>query len=101
VASQTPEGPGTLDAWRALGVMHPDGFGERVLKLAVSRKPHWRLVSRDTLNAVVIALDPAPNKAFWSEFEVEFVPEMQAERLIVEKGLGRLMFTGTELWTGD
>jgi hypothetical protein len=57
IAGQQPEGPATFEAWRALGVMRPKAYAPRVLKLSVSRR-HWKLVSRDLLNSVVIALDP-------------------------------------------
>jgi hypothetical protein len=35
VAAHEPEGPGTREAWRALGIMHPRGFGDRVLREAL------------------------------------------------------------------
>jgi len=101
VAAQQPEGPATHSAWVAMGVMHPEGFGQRVLKLAVSKKPHWDFVSRDLLNRVVITIEPDLNEAFWSEFDVEIVPEMRGEKALVKTGLGRMMFQGSFYWTSD
>jgi HEAT repeats len=101
VAAAEPEGPATRWAWEALGVMHPSGFSERLLQLAVSKKPHWRLVSRDLLNKVVIASDPQLNEAFWAALSVENPPQMLPSKRLVKMGLGRLMFSGTKEWTGD
>ena len=101
VARQEPEGMVTVEAWQALGIMHPKGFGERLLKLAASKRPRWKLVGRDLLNKAIIAVDPALNERFWSYFKVEFVPDMLPEKRLVEMGLGRLMFQGTYYWTGD
>jgi hypothetical protein len=101
VAARQPEGPATRMSWNALGVMHPEGYGPSVLKLAVSKKPHWDLVSRGVLNTVVIAIDPGLNEAFWSEFEVEAVPEMRGDKNLVKAGLGRMMFHGSFAWTSD
>lgn len=101
VAAQQPEGPATHAAWVAMGVMHPEGFGQRVLKLAVSKKPHWDFVSRDLLNRVVITIEPDLNEAFWSEFDLEVVPEMRGEKALVKAGLGRMMFEGSFSWTSD
>ena len=101
VAAQDPEGAGTRQAWVALGIMHPQGYGERVLELAVSRRPHWKYVSRDFLNKVVIALDPNLNTRFWSNFEVEVVPDMRGAKALVTEGLGRVNFEGSRWWTSD
>jgi hypothetical protein len=101
VAAKQPEGAATRAAWTALGVMHPEGYGERVLKLAVSKKPHWDWVSRDLLNDVVLAIEPELNEAFWSEFEVEAVPEMRGAKTLVKAGLGRMMFPSSFFWTSD
>ncbi len=101
IAAQDPEGAGTREAWEALGIMHPQGFGQKVLKLAVSRRPHWKYVSRDLLNKVVIAVDPDLNEAFWSYFVVETVPAMNGYKALVRQGLGRLLFTGSWWWTSD
>ncbi len=101
VAARSPEGAGTREAWQALGMMHPRGFGERVLALAVSRRPHWKYVSRDVLNKVVIALDPALNSRFWSYFDVEAVPDMRGAKALVLEGLGRLNYQASHWWTSD
>lgn len=101
IAAQNPEGAGTREAWEALGVMHPQDYGQRVLKLAVSRRPHWKYVSRDLLNKVVIAIDPDLNETYWSYFDVETVPAMNGYKTLVKQGLGRLMFTGSWWWTSD
>jgi hypothetical protein len=101
VAGQDPEGPGTREAWEALGVMHPTGFGPRVLKLALSHRPHWKTVSRDVLNEVVIAIDPDLNSAFWAGFDVEQVPSMRGYRTLAELGLSELLFQGSWYWIGE
>jgi hypothetical protein len=101
VAGQEPEGPGTFDAWQALGVMRPEGFGNRVLKLAISR-PRWRLVSHYMLNTVVLAVDPELHDEFWSAFEdAEVIPAQLGIRTQVREGLGYLLFSGVGQWTGD
>jgi hypothetical protein len=81
--------------------MQPVGYGDRVLRLAVSKRPHWQTVSRDLLNKVVIAIDPDLDEAFWAAFSVEVVPEMHGEKALVRNDIGRLMFTGTWWWSGD
>jgi len=101
VASQDPEGPGTREAWEALGVMHPTGFGPRVLKLALSHRPHWKAVSRDLLNNVVIAIDPDLNSEFWAGFDVEQVPAMRGYKTLTELELGALLFRGSWYWIGE
>jgi len=101
VAAQEPEGPGTRDAWRALAIMRPRDMGDRVLALAV-RKPRWQFVAHDTLCNVVLAIDPGLHDAFWDAYpDVEVVPLQMGHRSLVQKGLGRLLFTGTYYWTGD
>jgi hypothetical protein len=101
IAGQQPEGPGTFEAWRALGVMKPKAFASRVLKLAVSRR-HWNLVSRDVLNSVVIALDPELYDDFWSAYDdVQVLGTQIGKRTLVKEGLGYLLFSGTGQWTGD
>lgn len=101
LAAADPETDAAYDAWRALGVMRPGGFGERVLKLALSRRPHWKTVSRDMLNKVLIAIQPDLNERFWDGFEVQSKPAMLPEKRLVEKGVSRFMFSGTGNWTGD
>ena len=101
VAGEEPEGPWTFAAWRALGVMRPRLLADRILSLAVSKRPHWREVSRDLLNKVVMAANPDLNEKFWSYFDVEVVPEMSGEKALIEAGAGHLLFSGTEPWTGD
>lgn len=101
VAAQEPEGPGSLEAWTALGLMRPAGYGDRVFKLAMSKKPHWKLVTRDILFNTVIAIDPSLNDAFWKEYGVNPIPTYSGQRALIEKGLGYLMFPGTMYWTGD
>jgi len=101
LAAAEPETDAAYDAWRALGVMRPSGFGERVLKLALSRRPHWKTVSRDMLNKVLIAIQPDLNERFWDGFEVQSKPAMLPEKRLVEKGVSRFMFSGTGNWTGD
>lgn len=101
VAGRDPEGPGTFDAWQALGVMRPEGFGNRVLKLAISR-PRWRLVSHYMLNTVVLAIDPELHDEFWSAFgDVEVIPAQLGIRTQVREGLGYLLFSGVGQWTGE
>jgi hypothetical protein len=101
VAAQDPEGPGTFEAWEALGVMHPPGFGRRVLKLAWSRRPHWKTVSQDQLNKVVIAIDPDLNSVFWTGCDAERVPAMNGSKALVRTGLGAFMFHGSWSWIGE
>ncbi len=101
IAASEPEGPWTVSAWRALGVMHPRPLAERILALAVSKRPHWKDVSRDLLNKVVVAANPELNLRFWSYFDRTVVPMMSAERSLVNAGASHLMFSGTEPWTGD
>jgi hypothetical protein len=101
IAAREPEGAGTREAWRALAIMHPREMGERVLALAVS-KPRWQFVNRDMLCRVVLAINPDLHEAFWDAYpDVEVVPLQMGHRSLVERGLGRLMFTGTYYWTGD
>jgi hypothetical protein len=101
VAAQDPEGPGTFDAWQALGVMRPQGLGRRVLALATSR-PRWRLVSHHMLNTVVLAIDPELHDEFWSAYEdVQIIPAQLGIRKQVKEGLGYLLFSGVGQWTGD
>jgi len=104
VAAQEPEGPGTREAWVALGIMHPSGFGDRVLKLAMRKKPHWKFVGRQTLHDAIMAIDPNLNEAFWREYDVEVIPAHSGQKALVEMGLGRLMYGGARYWmdwTGD
>jgi hypothetical protein len=101
VAGEEPEGPWTFAAWRALGVMHPKQLADRILTLAVSKRPHWKEISRDLLNIVVMAANPDLNEKFWSYFEVSAVPAMSSERALIQSGASHLLFSGTEPWTGD
>lgn len=101
LAAAEPETEVTFVAWESLGVMRPSGFGERVLKLALSKRPHWKTVSCDMLNKVVIAIQPELNERFWDGFDVQSKPEMLAEKRLVEKRVSYFMFTGTGNWTGD
>lgn len=101
VAAQEPEGPGSVQAWTALGLMRPAGYGERVFKLAMRKKPHWKLVTRDMLHDAVLATDPNLNDAFWKEYGVSPIPTYSGRKALVEMGLHRLMFPGTGVWTGD
>jgi HEAT repeat protein len=101
VAAQDPEGPGTFEAWETLGVMHPAGFGRRVLKLAWSRRPHWKTVAQHRLNTVLIAIDPDLNSLFWSGYETERVPAMNSEKALVRVGFSALMFAGSWYWIGE
>jgi len=102
IAGRQPEGPGTFDAWQALGLMHPEGYGPRVLRLAVSRGPHWKLVSRDVLNTVVLALDPELYDEFWASYDdVQVMGTQFGKRTQIKEGLGYLLFSGTGQWTGD
>jgi hypothetical protein len=101
IAGQTPEGPGTFEAWQALGMMRPEGFGPRVLRLAISRT-RWRLVSHDVLNTVVLALDPDLNDEFWAAYDdAQVVPAQLGKRSQINEGLGYLLFSGSGQWTGD
>lgn len=104
VAAQDPEGAGTRQAWSALGVMHPKGFGDRLLKLAMRTKPHWKFVTRQGLHDAVMASDPSLNEAFWREYEVQVIPAHSGQKILVEMGLSRLMYSGADYWmwwTGD
>ncbi|HSB17682.1 MAG TPA: hypothetical protein VLE22_24755 [Bryobacteraceae bacterium] len=101
IAAQEPEGPGTFDAWQALGVMRPEGLGSRVLKLAISR-PRWRLVSHYMLKTVVLAVDPELHDEFWNAYQdVQVIPAQLGIRTQVRQGLGYLLFSGVGQWTGD
>jgi hypothetical protein len=101
IAGKEPEGPGTFEAWHALGFMRPQGFGQRVLKLAVSRQ-HWRLVSRQMLNKVVLATDPDLADEFWQAYDdVQVASEQTGVRMQVKAGLAYLLFSGSGQWTGD
>jgi len=101
IAAREPEGAGTREAWRALAIMHPRQMGDRVLALAV-RKPHWLFVTHDMLCRVVLAINPDLHDAFWDAYpDVEVVPLQKGYRSLVQRGLGRLMFTGTYYWTGE
>lgn len=101
VAGQEPEGPGTLDAWQALGVMRPEGLGRRVLKLATSR-PRWQLVSHHMLSTVVLAVESELHDEFWSAYEdVQVIPAQLGIKAQVREGLGYLLFSGVGQWTGD
>jgi hypothetical protein len=104
VAAQDPEGAGTRQAWDALGVMHPKGFGDRLLRLAMRTKPHWKFVTRQALHDAVMASDPSLNEAFWREYEVQVIPAHSGQKILVEMGLSRLMYSGADYWmwwTGD
>jgi len=85
----------------ALGLMHPDGYGKRVFDLAMTKKPHWKTVSRDRLYHTIMAIDPSLNELFWSAYGVKEVPPGDSERALVENGLGYLMFEGTAWWEGE
>jgi len=104
VAAQEPEGAGTREAWIALGVMHQKGFGERLLRLAMRKKSHWKLVERQTLHDAIMASDPSLNEAFWREYNVQVIPAHSGQKILVEMGLSRLMYSGASYWmewTGD
>jgi hypothetical protein len=104
VAAQEPEGPGTRQAWNALGVMHPKGFGYRLFRLAMRKKPHWKFVTRQALHDAIMASDPSLNEAFWREYGVEVIPAHSGQKILVEMGLSRLMYSGASYWmdwTGD
>jgi hypothetical protein len=101
VAAQDPEGPGTFEAWEALGVMHPVGFGRRVLKVAWSRRPYWKTVVQDRQNKVLIAIDPNLNSVFWNGYEAERVPAMNGAKALVRAGFGAFLFTGSWYWIGE
>jgi hypothetical protein len=101
IAGEEPEGPWTFAAWRALGVMHPRQLADRILTLAVSKRPHWKEISRDLLNKVVIAANPDLNEKFWSYFDVAVMPAMSSEKALTTLGASHLLFSGTEPWTGD
>jgi hypothetical protein len=101
VIARQPEGPGTFEGWNALGVMHPQGFGQRILKLAVSR-PRWQHVSHHMLNTVVLAVDPDLHDEFWAAYDdVATIPAQLGMRTQIREGLGYLLFSGTGYWTGD
>jgi hypothetical protein len=102
IAGQDPEGPGTFEAWHALGIMRPAGFGQRVLKLAMTRRPHWRLVSRQMLNKVVLAIDPELHDEFWASYDdLQVVTPQLGMRTQIKEGLGYLLFSGTGDWSGE
>lgn len=101
IAAEEFETRATIQAWRALGVMRPAGFGQRVLRLALSKKPHWNLVSRQALHNTVIAIDPDLNHEFWHQLGVSPIPSYSGNRALVDAGLGRMLFSGTMYWTGD
>lgn len=104
VAAQEPEGAGTRQAWNALGIIHPKGFGDRLFKLAMRAKPHWKFVTRQALHDAVMASDPGLNEAFWREYEVQVIPTHSGQKILVEMGLSRLMYSGADYWlwwTGD
>jgi len=101
IAAREPEGTGTREAWRALAIMHPREMGDRVLALVIS-KPHWQSVPHDVLCRVILAINPDLHDAFWDAYpNVAVVPLQRGYRSLVQRGLGRLMFTGTYYWTGD
>jgi hypothetical protein len=82
--------------------MRPAGFGQRVLKLAMTRRPHWRLVSRQMLNKVVLAIDPELHDEFWASYDdLQVVTPQLGMRTQIKEGLGYLLFSGTGDWTGD
>jgi hypothetical protein len=84
--------------------MHPKGCGERLLRLAMRKKPHWKLVERQTLHDAIMASDPSLNEAFWREYNVQVIPAHSGQKILVEMGLSRLMYSGASYWmewTGD
>ena len=81
--------------------MHPAGLGKRVMQLAWSRRPHWKTVSLDRLNKVLIAIDPDLNSLFWTGYEAERVPAKNGEKELVRVGLGALLFAGSWYWIGE
>jgi hypothetical protein len=104
VAAQEPESAGTREAWNALGVMHPKGFGDRLFRLAMRKKPHWKFVTRQALHDAIMASDPSLNEAFWREYGVEVIDAHSGQKILVEMGLSRLMYSGADywmFWTGD
>lgn len=101
VAQAEPEGRATLEAWTALGVMRPRGFGERLFKLAMTKKPHWKTVSRQVLHDTIMVIDPGLNERFWREYKVREIPTHSGQKALVEMGLSRLIFPGALYWTGD
>lgn len=84
--------------------MHPKGFGDRLLRLAMRKKPHWELVERQTLHDAILAIDPSLNEAFWREYNVKIIPTHSGQKILVEMGLSRLVYSGASYWmewTGD
>jgi hypothetical protein len=104
VAAQEPEGPGTREAWEAMGIMHPAGFGDRLFELSMRTKTHWKFVTRQALHDAIFAIDPSLDEAFWREYGVASIPPNNSQKALVELGLGRLMYSGAKYWmewTGD
>jgi hypothetical protein len=104
VAAQEPEGPGTREAWNALGVMHPRGYGKRLLALSLSRKPHWKTLAREVQLRVILATDPDPALVtlFFSSFvDVQQIPDESSDITIIRAGLGNLLFGGSWYWFGE
>jgi hypothetical protein len=103
VAAQVPEGPGTREAWYALGVMHPKGYARRLLALAVSRKP-WQTVARESQLQVILEIEPdeALVALFFSSFaEVRQIPDKTSDLMLIRAGLGDLLFGRAWYWFGE
>ncbi len=103
VAAQEPEGPGTREAWTALGVMHPNGYGKRLLALALSRKLHWLTLAREVQFLVILSTEPDPALVtqFFSSFvDVQRIPDESGQISLIRAGLGNLLFGGWH-WFGE
>lgn len=100
IATQSVEGPWTKQAWMALGLSHPDGFGKRLFDLALSKK-QWKYVTTPRLYKAIMACDPSLNDEFWRSLGAKEIQSGSAERSLVENGLGYLMFEGTAWWEGE
>lgn len=103
VAAQVPEGPGTREAWNALGVMHPKGYARRLLELAVSRKP-WQTVARESQLQVILEIEPDPALValFFTSFaEVRQIPDKTRDIILIRAGLGDLLAGGAWYWFGE
>ncbi len=104
VAAQEPEGPGTREAWNALGVMHPNGYGKRLLALALSRKPHWKTLAREVQFLVILSTEPDPalvTRFFSSFVDVQRIPDESSQISLIRAGLGNLLFGGAWYWFGE
>jgi hypothetical protein len=103
VAAQVPEGPGTREAWYALGVMHPKGYAKRLLALAVSRKP-WQTVARESQLQVILEIEPDPAfvALFFSSFaDVQQIPDKTKDIMLIRAGLGDLLYGSAWYWIGE